>query len=226
MSARDPLDAVPRAHQLGVVACHDCGLVCGADPAAHPSAPAHLHAPHAAHAPHCPRCGAPLHRRRPDSIARTWAFLVAALIMYIPANLYPVMNTTLLGSGAESTILNGVIEFWKSGSYGIALVIFIASVAVPCTKFLVLAILLVMAQRRSGRAVRERAKLYRMIEFIGYWSMLDVMVVGVTSAAIKFGAIGDAEPRIGILFFGLVVILTMLAAMNFDPRLNWDGQKQ
>ncbi|WP_036166420.1 paraquat-inducible protein A [Massilia sp. 9096] len=221
MSARDPVDPVPRAHHLGVVACHDCGLVCGADPARH----AHVHADPASH-PHCPRCGAGLHRRRPDSIARTWAFLVAALIMYIPANLYPVMNTTLLGSGAESTILNGVIEFWKSGSYGIALVIFVASVAVPCTKFLVLAILLVMAQRRSPRAVRERAKLYRMIEFIGYWSMLDVMVVGVTSAAIKFGAIGDAEPRIGILFFGLVVILTMLAAMNFDPRLNWDGQEQ
>jgi len=219
MSARDPLDTVPRAHQLGLVACHDCGLVCGADPSTHPNADP-------ASRPHCPRCGAALHRRRPDSIARTWAFLVAALIMYIPANLYPVMNTTLLGKGAESTILNGVIEFWKSGAYGIALVIFIASVAVPCTKFLVLAILLVMAQRRSARAVRERAKLYRMIEFIGYWSMLDVMVVGVTSAAIKFGAVGDAEPRIGILYFGLVVILTMLAAMNFDPRLNWDGQGQ
>lgn len=222
MSARDAVDAVPRAHQLGLVACHDCGLVCDAVPDvdAHAAAPAH------SPAPSCPRCGAGLHRRHPDSIARTWAFLIAALIMYIPANLYPVMNTTLLGSGAESTIVNGVIEFWKSRSYGVALVIFIASVVVPCTKFLVLGILLVMAQRRSGRAVRERAKLYRMIELVGYWSMLDVMVVGVTSAAIKFGAVGDAEPRIGILFFGLVVILTMLAAMNFDPRLNWDGQEQ
>jgi paraquat-inducible protein A len=221
MSAADRPGAVPRAHELGVVACHDCGLVC--DAGAHVNAEPDRRPQDEAH---CPRCGAGLHRRRPDSIARTWAFLVAALIMYIPANLYPVMNTTLLGSGAESTILNGVIEFWKSGSYGIALVIFVASVAVPCTKFLVLAILLVMAQRRSPRAVRERAKLYRMIEVVGYWSMLDVMVVGVTSAAIKFGAIGDAEPRIGILFFGIVVILTMLAAMNFDPRLNWDGQGQ
>lgn len=210
---------VPRAHELGIIACHDCGLLCDAPPhAAH----AHGHADATAATP-CPRCGAGLHRRRPDSIARSWAFLAAALILYIPANLYPVMHTSLLGNGAESTILNGVIEFWKSGSYGVALVIFIASVAVPCTKFLVLGTLLVMAQRRSARAVRERAKLYRMIEFVGYWSMLDVMVVGVTSAAIKFGAIGDAEPRIGILFFGLVVILTMLAAMNFDPRLNWDG---
>jgi paraquat-inducible protein A len=207
------MSGVARAHQLGVVACHDCGLVC--EDARAVAGP-----------PPCPRCGAGLHRRRPDSIARTWAFLIAAVILYIPANLYPVMYTSLLGSGGASTILKGVIEFWKSGAYGIALVIFIASVAVPCTKFLVLAVLLVMAQRRSKRAVRERAKLYRMIEFIGYWSMLDVMVVAVTSAAVKFGAVGDIEPRIGIFYFGLVVILTMLAAMNFDPRLTWDGQGQ
>jgi paraquat-inducible protein A len=207
------MNGVPRAHQLGVIGCHDCGLVC--EDARVAAAPAL-----------CPRCGAGLHRRHPDSIARTWAFLIAAIILYIPANLYPVMYTSLLGNGGASTILRGVIEFWKSGAYGIALVIFIASVAVPCTKFLVLAVLLVMAQRRSNRAVRERAKLYRMIEFIGYWSMLDVMVVAVTSAAVKFGAVGNIEPRIGIFYFGLVVILTMLAAMNFDPRLNWDGQGQ
>lgn len=207
------MSAAPRAHQLGVVACHDCGLVCGA-------------APEQAPRPLCPRCGAGLHRRRPDSIARSWAFLIAAAIFYIPANLYPVMHTSLLGDSGDSTILNGILQFWQSGSYGIALVIFVASVAVPCTKFAVLAVLLVMAQRRSNRAVRERAKLYRMIELIGYWSMLDVMVVAVTSAAVKFGAVGDIEPRVGILYFGLVVILTMLAAMNYDPRLTWDGQHE
>ncbi|HEX8785910.1 MAG TPA: paraquat-inducible protein A [Telluria sp.] len=203
------MNAAPRAWQIGVIACHDCGLCC-ADT---------LDRGHT----QCPRCGATLHRRRPDSIARTWAFLIAALILYVPANLYPVMSTVLLGSGGDSTIFNGVVGFWKSGSYAIALVIFTASVVVPCTKFLVLALLLVLAQRRSNWAMRERAKLYRLIEFVGYWSMLDVMVVAVTSAAIKFGAIGDAEPRVGILYFGMVVILTMLAAMSFDPRLNWDS---
>lgn len=201
---------VPTGRQLGVVGCHACGLVCedvlGADG-------------HAA----CPRCGAALHRRRPDSVARAWALLVAAMIFYIPANVLPVMYTGMLGSRTESTIMSGVVQFWQSGSYGIALVIFIASVVVPCTKFLVLSLLLVTAQRGSAWARRERARLYRLVELIGYWSMLDVLVVAIIAALVKFQALSDIEPRIGILFFGVVVILTMLSAMSFDPRLTWDG---
>jgi paraquat-inducible protein A len=198
----------PRARQLGLISCHACGLVCQDVPAAG--------------AAHCPRCGATLHRRRPESIVRSWAFLLAALIMYVPANVMPVMYTNLLGSGSDSTIIAGVVSFWQSGSYGIALVIFIASVAVPCTKFLALGLLLTTSQRHSRHARRERTRLYRAIEVIGYWSMLDVLVVAVVAALVKFQALSDIEPRPGILFFGLVVIFTMYSAMSFDPRLIWD----
>lgn len=166
-----------------------------------------------------------MHCRRPDSIARAWALLLASVIFYFPANFFPVMYTSLLGRGSENTILQGVVEFWKSGSYGIALVIFIASVAVPCTKFFALGFLLVTTQRRSSRNMRARAQLYRLVELVGYWSMLDVLVVAIVTSLVKFHVLSDSEPRIGILFFGMVVILTMLSAMSFDPRLIWDGQK-
>jgi len=202
----------PRAQQLNVVACHGCGLVC-------------QDVLDGRGQRRCPRCGAGLYRRRPDSIARAWALLIASIIFYIPANVLPVMYTELLGSGHQSTIMSGVIQFWQGGSYGIALVIFIASVAVPCTKFLVMAMLLWTSQRRSRWKQRERARLFRLVEVVGYWSMLDVLVVAVVAALVKFQALSDIEPRVGILFFGVVVILTMLSAMSFDPRLIWDGDQ-
>jgi len=207
----DAMQTTASARHLGVVGCHACGLVCEdcLDTL-----------PHAG----CPRCGAPLHRRLPNSIHRAWALLLAAVILYIPANVLPVMYTRMLGDGSESTIMGGVIQFWQAGSYGIALVIFIASVVVPCTKFLVLGLLLATAQRRSTWAMRERARLYRLVELIGYWSMLDVLVVAIVAALVKFQALSDIEPRMGILFFGMVVILTMLSSMSFDPRLTWDGE--
>jgi paraquat-inducible protein A len=201
--------------RLRVIACHACSLVCedtlGADGG------------HAGEKVRCPRCGAALERPRPDSVARAWAFLVAALIFYVPANLLPVMYTSLFGLGHDSTIMSGVIGFWQGGSWGIAMIIFIASIAVPCTKFLVLGLLLATVPRRNRWARRERARLYRLVEWIGYWSMLDVVVVAIVSAVVKFQALSDIEPRIGILFFGATVILTMLSAMSFDPRLIWDG---
>lgn len=198
-----------RAHELGVIACHICGLVCERT--------------RSVHAAQCPRCAGPLHRRRPDSLARAWACLLAAVVFYIPANTLPVMHTHLLGQGSDSTIGAGIVEFWKAGSYGIALIIFIASMAVPCAKFLALGLLLVTSQRRTAWAMRERTRLYRLVERIGYWSMLDVLVVAVVAGLVKFKALADIEPCVGILFFGSVVILTMLAAMQFDPRLIWDG---
>ncbi|PND33796.1 paraquat-inducible membrane protein A [Achromobacter pulmonis] len=207
------MNGPPFASQLGVIACHVCTFVCEDTPTE--TKPAS-----------CPRCGTTLHRRHPDSIMRAWALLIASLIFYIPANVLPVMYTSLFGNGSESTIMSGVIAFWKSGSYGIALVIFIASVAIPCCKFLALGLLLTASQRRSRRAPHERAKLYRMVELIGYWSMLDVLVVAVVAALVQFQGLSVIEPRVGILFFGVVVILTMLSAMNFDPRLIWDGDKE
>ena len=204
---------VPRARELGLIACHVCDAVCDDDPRAQEVAS-------------CPRCGHHLHRRRPDSLRRSSAYLIAALILYIPANLYPVMYTTFLGSGFASTIMAGIIDFWNSGSYGIALVIFIASIGVPCVKFAILGLLLVTCQRRSTWARKERTRLYRVVELIGYWSFLDVLVVAVVASLVEFGALSTTQPRVGILFFGAVVILTMLSAMSFDARLIWDDEHE
>jgi paraquat-inducible protein A len=203
---------VVRARDMGVVACHVCGAVC--DDVIDTGSVAS-----------CPRCDNHLHRRRPDSIRRSAAYLIAALILYIPANVFPVMYTTFLGSGFPSTILGGIIDFWNSGSYGIALVIFIASIAVPCVKFAILGLLLVTCQRNSVWARRERTRLYRLVELIGYWSFLDVLVVAIVASLVEFHALSETQPRVGILFFGVVVILTMLSAMSFDARLIWDDEK-
>ena len=187
-----------------LVACDLCGLV------------------HAAGLS-CSRCGSELRARKPDSITRTGAFLLAALVLYVPANLLPVMHTQLLGSEAESTILEGVEEFWASGSWDIAVLIFTASVAVPCTKFLAIGLLLLDQKVPLGSRV-GKTRLLRLVEHIGYWSMLDVLVVALVTALIQFRALGVAEPRAGIVFFGAVVVLTMLAAMSFDSRLAWKWQ--
>lgn len=200
------MNAPPTARELNLCLCHGCGLPC--DMSRTPS--------------NCERCGAALHRRKVGSLARTWAYMLAALVFYIPANVLPVMNTSMLGSGADSTIMSGVLEFWQHGAWDIALIIFIASIAVPGIKFVSLTLLLVTVQRNSRWARKERSKLFRFVEVIGYWSMLDVIVVALVAALVKFQALGNIEPRLGILFFGLVVVFTMLAAMSFDPRLIWE----
>jgi paraquat-inducible protein A len=199
-----------RACDLGLIGCHVCGLA---------SEPRKEQSP-----PRCVRCHSTLHARKPDSLSRAWAFLIAAFVVYIPANVLPVMYTSMLASGSESTIVGGVIDFWEDGAWDIATIIFVASVAVPITKFFVLGLLLFTSQRRSTWANRQRARLYRLIELIGYWSMLDVAVVTLVCALVHFRLLGSAEPRLGIVFFGAAVLLTMLAAMSFDPRLIWDGE--
>ncbi|MNJ59574.1 Paraquat-inducible protein A [compost metagenome] len=134
------------------------------------------------------------------------------------------MHTEMLGSGSESTIGGGVLEFWEAGAWDIALIIFIASVGVPAIKFFSLGLLLFTAQRRSTWACRQRSQLFRFVELIGYWSMLDVMVVALVAALVQLRGLGTIEPRVGILFFGIVVVLTMFSAMSFDPRLIWDSR--
>ena len=200
------MNGIPFARDRQLALCHICGYACAED----------TH--------QCPRCDSPVHRRKPNSVTRTWAFLIAGLIFYLPANLLPVMYTALLGNSSENTIMSGVIEFFESGSWDIAILIFIASVVVPCLKFLVLGMLLITCQRRSRWAMVERARLYRFIELIGYWSMLDVLVVALVASLVQFRELSTIEPRIGILFFGLVVVMTMFAAMSFDPRLIWDAE--
>jgi paraquat-inducible protein A len=195
----------PQAADLQLCLCHTCGQACDTTYRAH----------------RCNRCGAALHSVKPNSLTRTWAYLLAALILYVPANVLPVMNTQMLGNGADSTIITGVLEFWEAGAWDIAAIIFIASIGVPAIKFGALILLLVTCQRRSAWACRQRSKLFRIVELVGYWSMLDVMVVALVAALVKFQGLGDIEPRAGILFFGLVVVFTMLSAMSFDPRLIW-----
>ena len=198
----------PFARPRGLCLCHSCHYVAPISKS------------------HCPRCHARLHVRKPDSFARSWALMIAALICYIPANVLPVMHTVYLGRSLDSTIISGVIEFWKSGSWDVALVIFVASIGVPFGKFFILTLLLVPCQRQSRWAKRERSRLYRFIEFIGYWSMLDVLVVALVTALVQFRVLSNIEPRPGILFFGLVVVLTMLATMAFEPRTIWDPISQ
>ncbi|MNG71650.1 Paraquat-inducible protein A [compost metagenome] len=195
-----------RADELGLCLCHGCGKACDLSTDAHT----------------CDQCGAAIHRRKANAINRGWAFLLAALVFYIPANLLPVMRTEMLGSGSDSTIGGGVLEFWEAGAWDIALIIFIASVGVPAIKFFSLGLLLYTSQRGSSWARRQRSQLYRVVELIGYWSMLDVMVVALVAALVQLRGLGTIEPRVGILFFGMVVVLTMFSAMSFDPRLIWD----
>jgi paraquat-inducible protein A len=170
----------------------------------------------------CPRCRSRIEHRTPLSTEMTLAWLIAGIVLYIPANLLPVMHTSGLLGEADSTILGGIIEFWRAGDWDIALLIFIASVAVPFTKFIAIGLLLFTVRRNSRWQQHQRTALYRIVEFIGYWSMLDVVVVALTSALMQFQVLGTAEPRAGIAFFCAVVIVTVLSALSFDPRLIWD----
>lgn len=171
---------------------------------------------------HCVRCHAVVHYRKPDHVARTWALLLAAVVFYIPANVLPVMQVSSVLGDSAHTILGGVVELWQMGSWDIALIVFIASVAVPLTKLLALILLLLTEQWRSTTNLRPRTRLYQMVEFIGQWSMLDVFVVILLAALADFQGLMEISAGAGAAAFGVVVILTMLAAMSFDLRRSWD----
>jgi paraquat-inducible protein A len=191
--------------------CHVCGQVQSVQ----------LDAPESRH--HCLRCDAVLHLRKPDHLARTWSLLIAAVILYIPANVLPVMNVSSLLGDSSHTILGGVIELWQMGSWDIASIVFIASVLVPLTKLLSLAALAWAVQRGSADSLKQRTRLYGIVEFIGQWSMLDVFVVILLAALANFQGLMEISAGGGAGAFGMVVILTMLAAMSFDPRRGWDA---
>ncbi len=196
------------AASLGLLACPHCDAVWR----------------DAAEGDPCGRCGTRLYQRKPYSLSRTWAFLIAACIMYIPANLLPVMITRTLFGAQYDTILSGVIYFWVSGAYGLAAIIFIASFLVPLFKLTVLILLALLAQRGSDWRRPERAKLYHIVEIIGRWSMLDVFVVSLLAGLVQIQGFAVIHAGVGIAAFGSVVVLTMLASLSFDPRLNWDGR--
>jgi paraquat-inducible protein A len=173
----------------------------------------------------CRRCGAALHFRKPDSVARTWAFLIAAYILYVPANVLPMMRTGSLFGAQADTIMSGVVYLWHSGSWHIALVVFIASIVVPLAKMFSLTYLLISVQLGWTHRSMERTKLYRILEFVGPWSMLDVFVVMILVALVQLKGLASIQPGMAVAAFGAVVVLTMFAAMAFDPRLLWDPKE-
>ena len=202
MSASHPL-----APALGLHGCESCGLVLWSAASA-----AELR---------CPRCDFMLHRRKPQSVQRTAAYLVTAALLYVPANLLPVMSTSSVLGRDDHTLVGGILELWTTGSWELAIVVFIASIAVPLLKIASLALLAWTAHHRSRWRQRERAGLYRLVETVGHWSMLDVFVVVLLVGMVHFGVVASVEPEAGLLAFGAVVVSTLLASASFDPRLIW-----
>jgi len=198
----------PSAAGLGLCACHACGLVSKPEPVSEPS--------------RCPRCHARLHFRKPNSVGHCWALLIAAYLLYLPANLLPIMETGTLFESRKDTILSGVVHLWKNGSWGIAAIVFIASIVVPLFKMMALTLLLISVQRRSTWWPMQRARLYRLVDLVGRWSMLDIYVVTLLAALVQIRSLATVKAGTGAIAFGAVVVLTMFAAMKFDPRLIWD----
>ncbi len=171
----------------------------------------------------CPRCNKVLSFRKPDSIQRTWAFLLAAAVCYIPANVLPVLNTTTATGSESDTIMQGVVLLWSPSGWPLSLIVLVASIIIPSAKIIALAYLLISVQRDSIANNERRLRLYRTIEFIGRWSMVDVFVDTFTAALIQLQPLMSVEPGPGLFFFAAVVVLTMLAVESFDPRLIWDA---
>ena len=196
-----PLDS---AAARGLARCHSCGQV----------APGNTE--------HCVRCHTRLHLRNPDSLQRTWALMIAAFLLYFPANLLPVLRVeSSIKGDQQSTIMGGVIQFWQERDYPVAFIIFTASVVIPIVKVLALVVLCLGA--RSGKSPRALMRRYRVTEFIGRWSMVDVFVVAILVGVVQLGTVMTINPGAGALAFASVVVLTMLAAHTFDQRLIWDA---
>lgn len=201
--------AADSAAAIGYAACHTCDLL--------------VRRP--AHGTRwvCPRCGSALHGMRiADSLSRTWGFLTAAVLLLVPANLFPVMTVTRFGQGEPNTILSGVVHLVEDGAWPLGLLVFFASFIVPITKIAALVYLLVTVQRGSARRLRDRTLLYRVTEAVGAWSMIDIFLVGILVALVRMDGLAVVYPGIGATFFGAAVVLTMMAAHAFDPRLVWD----
>lgn len=192
------------AREAGLVSCHRCELV------------------HDQGVARCRRCHAHLSSRKPYSLQRVWAWLIAGIVAYIPANLYPMLVTRQLGTTHEDTIVGGVIVLADTGAYGIAGIVFFASVVVPLSKFGVIALLAWSVTRPNSLSQHSRLHLHEVIEFVGRWSMIDVFVVALLTALVQLGAAASVHPGPAAVCFALSVVFTMLSAQAFDPRLIWD----
>ena len=200
------IQAMP-AQQQGLIGCHFCGATLLKD------------------AKHCDRCRHSVHSRRPGSLKKTLSYLIAAMVMYIPANVFPIMETTFLGATESSTIMGGVLLLWSIGSYPVAMIIFFASVVIPLAKILSLSWLTWQCYFPTERATMQKMKLYRLTELVGRWSMIDIFVVAILTSLVQLGNLISILPGPAAISFASVVLLTMLAAMVFDPRLLWDKDK-
>ncbi|MET1080751.1 MAG: paraquat-inducible protein A [Pseudomonas sp.] len=199
-----------RALDAGLLLCHECHQLNPQDADVE-------------HGQTCSRCGAQVHPRRPNSLTRTWALLLTSALLYIPANLLPIMSVSSFGKGHPDTIMSGVVTLVQYGMLPIAAVVFIASIVVPTFKLVGIALLLYSVQRHQPMSARQRILMYRFIEWIGRWSMLDIFVIAILVALVNFGSLAQIEAGVGAVAFASVVILTMLAAVTFDPRLIWDN---
>ena len=195
-----------------IVGCEGCGLTHQASPQQHGL--------------RCRRCGLPLHFRKPDSLNRTWALLIASYILIIPANLLPVMKSSSLSGTEDDTIMGGVVYSWESGSEVLGAILFIASIVIPLSKLFALTYLLVSVRRRSTWNPKKRTQIYRVLEAVGRWSMIDVYVASMLTALVQFGNLMSINVGAGAIAFGAVVVLTMIAAECFDPRLIWEATDQ
>lgn len=194
------------ARQQGYLLCRNC----------------HTLYPLEAQNQHCELCGTVLHSRMSHTLQRSWAFLWAAIICFFPANMLPIMTFKSFGSGSPSTILSGIVELFSHGLWGIGLVVLIASIVIPCLKIIGMLILLLSLKYRWQTTARQKTWLYRAVEWVGRWSMLDIFVIAVLVALVQLGSLATITPGHGATAFAAVVILTMLAALNFDTRLIWD----
>jgi paraquat-inducible protein A len=200
------------AMQQGLQNCLGCGLL------SRPVAEAAIN--------RCPRCADVLTFRKRASLQRTWAFVIAAAICYVPANLLPVLRTTTAAGVDSDTILQGVVLLWSPTGWPLSIIVLVASIMIPSAKIIALAYLLMTVRRNSISNNEQRVRLYRTVEFIGRWSMVDVFVDTFTAALVQLQPLMSVEPGPGLFFFAAVVVLTMLAVESFDPRLIWDATNE
>lgn len=195
---------ITTARDAGLVACTRCGLV------------------HERSVVQCTRCGSHLQSRDTRSLQRVWAWWAAGLIAFIPANIYPMLLTSTLGSTSESTILAGVVELWAHGDPPIAIIVFVASIVIPVGKFMAIGFLAAAAHRRRFMSLHAQHRLFEVVEFVGRWSMIDVFVVAILASLVQFNLVATVNPGIAAICFALSVAFTMQAALAFDPRIIWD----
>lgn len=201
------IEGLITAKEAGLVACHHCGQV------------------HTKDDVYCRRCDSRLHSRKPDSLQKVWAWWFAGVITFIPANIYPMLLTNTLVEKSESTIIGGVVDLIHYGSYGIAIIVFVASIIIPMGKFFAIGYLAISVQNKSKLNMHQRHRLFEAVEFVGRWSMIDVFVVAILSALVQLDTVASINPGIAAVNFALSVVFTMLSAQSFDARLIWDANR-